>query len=134
MSLLNYTTGIATDKTISEIQKILASHGATVILAEYDGAGQITALNFRINLEGNQIGYRLPNDWQPVLTILTKDPKVPRPKKTKEQALRVSWRIIKDWVEAQLAIVATRMVTLDQVFLPYAMAPNGKTLYEHVRS
>ncbi|WP_189339127.1 hypothetical protein [Williamsia muralis] len=35
---------------------------------------------------------------------------------TPEHALRVAWRITKDWVEAQLAIIETQMVTPAQVF------------------
>ena len=58
---------------------------------------------------------------------------MPRSFRTPAQALRVSWRIVKDWVEAQMAIVDTKMVTLDQVFLPYVIMPDGRTLYERVR-
>jgi hypothetical protein len=53
--------------------------------------------------------------------------------RTLEQALRVSWRILKDWVEAQIAIVETKMVQIEQVFLPYAIMPDGRMLYERVR-
>lgn len=49
---------------------------------------------------------------------------------TTEQAARVGWRIIKDWIEAQLALVQTQMVTLDQVFLPYARTNTGETVYQ----
>jgi hypothetical protein len=134
MPLLNYTTDIPTDKTISEIQKCLAVHGATAILAEYDDTGLIASISFQITMEGQKIGFKLPSDWRPVLKLLEQNPKVPRRLRTKEQAIRVGWRIIKTWIEAQMAIVETKMVTVDQVFLPYAVAPNGKTLYEHVKA
>ena len=130
MPLLNYTTGIEVDKTVAEIQKILTKNGANAILVENDDTGQIVALSFKVKMEQGDVGFRLPSDWRPVLHILEHDPKVPRPKRTKEQALRVAWRIIKDWVEAQMAIVQTRMVKLDQVFLPYAVAKDGRTFYE----
>lgn len=134
MPILNYTTGIEAEKSIAEIQKCLAQHGANAILAEYDDEGQVVALSFKILIDDNTLGFRLPSDWRPVLTILEKNPKVPRRLSTKEQALRVSWRIIKDWVEAQMAIVETKMVKVDQVFLPYAIVKNGQTLYEHVKA
>ena len=51
-----------------------------------------------------------------------------------DQARRVAWRIVRDWVEAQMAIVELEMAKVDQVFLPYARTPNGQTLYEHVRA
>ena len=78
------------------------------------------------------IAFRLPTDWRPVLQVLERDKKVPRSKKTQEQALRVAWRITKDWVEAQAAYIETMMVTTAQVFLPYAITKEGQTLYEHI--
>lgn len=51
MSLKNYSTSICVDKTISEIEKILSTHGASDILKHYDGAGNVTDLNFIINTE-----------------------------------------------------------------------------------
>ena len=47
-----------------------------------------------------------------------------------EQAERVAWRIVKDWLTAQLAILETEMVDVGQVFLPYFVGRNGQTLYE----
>lgn len=47
-----------------------------------------------------------------------------------EQAQRVGWRILKNWVEAQLAIIETKMVTVDQIYLPYATGKDGKTIYD----
>lgn len=134
MSLLNFTTQISVEKTLGEIQECLRAHGASAVLTEWDDAGFITAVSFKINLNGNDISFRLPTDWRPVLTILERDPKVPSRLKVQDQALRVAWRITKDWVLAQMAIVETKMVTLPQVFLPYAIMRNGKTVSENVSS
>ncbi len=122
------------DKTVGEIQRTLTRGGASAFLVENDEAGEIVALSFRVRLDDQLMAFRLPIDWRPVLHILERDPKVPRPKRNKEQALRVSWRIIKDWVEAQMAIVQTKMVKLDQVFLPYAVGQDGRTFYEIAKS
>jgi hypothetical protein len=130
MALLNYTTKISADKTVGEIQKALAKAGANSILSEYNGSGMVTAMSFRMNIKDAQIGFRLPADWKPVLYILQHDRSVPRNLKTEEQAIRVSWRIIKDWVEAQLAIIATQMVKPEQAFLPYMLNAGGSTVYE----
>lgn len=45
------------------------------------------------------------------------------------QAERVSWRIIKDWVEAQIALVESSQAEMAQVFMPYATDESGGTLY-----
>jgi len=41
---------------------------------------------------------------------------------------------IKYWVEAQMALLETQMVKMEQIFLPYAIVKNGKTLFESMRS
>jgi len=48
MPLLNFTTEVPADRTINEIQKCLATHGAKAILNEYDDNGYIVALSFKI--------------------------------------------------------------------------------------
>jgi hypothetical protein len=67
------------------------------------------ALSFKVTAGHQKLAFRLASDWRPVLTVLERDRKVPRSFRTPEQALRVSWRIVKDWVEAQMAIVETKM-------------------------
>lgn len=104
-----YTTRVSVDKTVGEIQKCPASHGAKAILCEYDDKGNVIALNFKVKVGNQDIAFRLPSDWRPVLKLLEHDRKVPRSFRTPEQAMRVSWRIVKDWVEAQMAIVETKI-------------------------
>jgi hypothetical protein len=135
MPLLNYTTKIDADKTAQEIARCLSMHGAQAVLTEYDEKdGYVTAISFKITMDGKPLGFRLPCDWKPVLEILKNDPKVPQHMVDRVQAVRVAWRIVKDWVEAQMALVETRMVTTDQVFLPYAVTKSGKTLYEQIQA
>jgi hypothetical protein len=131
MPLLNYTTSIAPQKTVMEIQALLAKAGASAILANYDPEGNIVALSFRLRAEGQDISFKLPTAWQPVLDTLKRQ-NVARSLQTPEQALRVAWRITKDWVAAQLAIIETQMVTTAQVFLPYAVTKDGSTVYEYI--
>ena len=134
MPLLNYTTKINVDKTISEIQSILVKSGAKSILANYGDNGLILALSFQMSVDDNLVGFRLPCNPEPVLLILKRDNKVPNPLKNIEQAYRVAWRIVKDWVEAQLAIIETKMVKPEQVFLPYAVMETGETLFDRFES
>jgi hypothetical protein len=141
MALLNYTTKIDPDKTAQEITKCLSSHGASAILTDYTD-GILSAISFQIILNDKKLGFRLPCDWRPVLAIITKGKKKPshwdkerlaRWKSEWElQAVRTAWRIVKDWVEAQMALVETQMVTTQEVFLPYAVMKDGRTLSQHV--
>lgn len=130
MPILNYTTKIDSFKTISEINQLLAKAGASAIMTDYDN-GYIVALSFKIKLGSNDIAFRLPTDWKPVLRVL-EEQRVPRSLQTQEQALRVAWRITKDWIAAQIAFIETQMVTTAQVFLPYAITANGQSLYEYI--
>lgn len=132
MAILNYTTKIESTKTIGEIQGILAKAGAKSVSVDFDDDGQPVALTFAIALDQDFINYRLPSNADGVYEALCKAPKTSKAQRTMEQARRVAWRIIKDWVEAQLAIIEAKLATLPEVFLPYAIAPNGQTLFQIV--
>ena len=136
MPLLNYTTKIDVEKTIGEIQRMLGKAGAMKIMTDYD-EGVISALSFALNVNGQTIGFRLPCDWRPVQEVLKRHKANTSGRKDKiktdqVQSVRVAWRIVKDWVEAQLALVETQMVKTEQVFLPYMVVKGGKTLYENM--
>ncbi len=130
MAILNYTTTIAADKTAGEIQAKLAKAKASAVLCEYDAHGVITHISFRIETMHGLMAFRLPANIDGVLRAMQKDSKVPRSSRTREQAARVAWRIVKDWVEAQLAIIEAEMATLPEVFLPYAQTGTGETVYQ----
>lgn len=138
---LNYTTKVPADRSIAELSQMLAKFGAQKIMHDYDSDGKIEALSFALNLEGiNQPGqlmyFRLPTQWRPVQQIIAEiragNTKLERAILTEEHAYNVAWRVVKDWVEAQLALLETKMVTLPQLFLPYAVTDDGTTLYERI--
>lgn len=128
MPILNYTTSVSVDKSAQEIQKRLVAHKASHIMSEYDEAGLLSHIAFRINTPQGVLSYKLPANVDGVYGVL-----FPKGKETMErraQAARVAWRIVKDWIEAQLAIVQANMATTSQVFLPYAVTRDGSTVYE----
>lgn len=129
MAILNYTTSIKTEKTASEIQKKLAMAGAKAVLSEYDENGVMCAMSFRIDT----LTFLLPINIDGVHAALKKDRKVPKKLRSREQAARVAWRIIKDWIEAQIAIIDAGQAELPQVFLAYVQDRNGKTIYEAIK-
>lgn len=133
MPILNYTTQIAAEKTTTEIQRLLAKAGAQAVLCEYDTSGVLCALSFRLITADGPISFRLPANMDKILTAMKNDKKVPRSQCTREQAARVAWRILKDWIEAQVAIVQAELAELPEVFLPYAEGKNGTTLYEQIK-
>lgn len=133
MAILNYTTSIESEKTIAEIQKILVKRGAHKIVTDYQN-GLPSAVTFCLTMNGQLVGYALPANNSGVLKAMRNDRKIPRAKCTEEQAQRVAWRIVKDWVEAQMAIVEAQLADVGEVFLPYAIMPSGTTLYKEIQS
>lgn len=97
----------------------------------YDNGGHIESLSFQVRTPQGDIGIRLPVNPEAVLKVMERQ-SMPRKYLNKEHAIRVAWRIVKVWVQAQMAIVVTEMVRLEQVFLPYWITPSNKTLYEHL--
>ena len=137
MGTLNYSTTIPAGKTTSEIQALLARHGATAVATRYE-AGLPTGLSFGIQTAHGLRFFDLPVNAEKVFRLLKQqaDAKVIRRSYvTVEQAHRTAWRVVKVWVEAQVAIIETEMVSLDQVMLPYLRVDDdGRTLYEAWRT
>ncbi len=132
MALLNYTTTVEAYKTVSEIEQMLVKHGAKSIMKQFDD-GMITSLSFLINTGVNDIPIKLPIRVDDVLQVLIEQKKMhPKAgiKATKDQANRVAWRILKDWIEVQMALLDIGMVQFEEIFLSYIETAGGKTIYE----
>lgn len=130
MPLLNYTTKVDVYTTLGAIQGQLVKHGAKMIMQDYDDEGHIAALSFLIDTPAGARGIRLPANVDAVHAVLTRQ----KVKCDREQAERVAWRIVKDWVEAQMAILESEMVQMDEIFLPYMINGQGQTLFQAYRS
>lgn len=129
MPILNYTTTIAASKTVSEIQTILAKAGAEQVIIRYGKDREPTALVFE--LKGEM--YMLPCRSDAVFALLKKTSGVAAKLRTPEQALRVAWRILKTWIEGQVAIIQTGMVEAQEVMLPYMLLSDNQTVYDNFR-
>ena len=132
MPILNYTTSIDSIKTIGEITKALVKRGANKIVTDYEGSIPI-ALTFQIIHKGKSIFFAMPANIDGVYGCLKKQ-NIANKYKTKEQASRTSWRIIKVWIDAQMAIIDSEIVDIAQVFLPYAICKSGNILYDELEN
>lgn len=130
MAILNYTTTIEAYKTVSEIENILVKHKAKSIMKNYNGEA-IESLSFLVDVGYNQIPIKMPAKVDECLKVLQNEKKInSKVKATREQAERVAWRILKDWVEAQMALLYINMVKMEEVFMPYIVDKSGQTLFE----
>lgn len=132
--LLNYTSTVPADRTISQIQKILVNHGADAIVMRYTDK-KPSAISFTLTGPHGPHAFTLPADVTAVQKILDRQwsrKQIGRANATADQAERTAWRIVKDWLEAQLALVEAHMATLEMVMLPYMHtgAPGTPTVWD----
>ena len=133
MPILNYTTSKSAETTLAEIQKILVKHGCRKISVDYDQSGNPANLTFTSLFNGQIVFYSLPCNFDKVHRVLIKQVKDNR-YNSKDQAIKTGWRILKDWIEAQMAIVETEMVDIQEVFLPYMVTRGGERLFDYIKS
>lgn len=126
MPIKNYTTKIPAAQTVGEIQGILASHGARKMMMDYAENGRVEAVSFAIETPVGMKGFTLPARVSAVAATLAKQ----KVKCDYETAERVAWRIVKDWVDAQMAFLESEQASMDELFLPYMCDGHGNTLYQ----
>lgn len=135
---LNYTTAIPVAQTVTECQSILAAAGAASVAVHFED-GQPSGLSFQLATPHGRRSFTLPVNADGVQAVLarmlrTNPPHVSRSALDKlgsrEHAARVAWRVVKDWLEANLALIAAEMATIDEVMLPYLHVGDDKTLWQ----
>ena len=128
MPIKNYTTKVPAIQTAGEIQGLLAAHGARKVMMDYADNGKVESVTFGLLLNGNMAGFRIDARPEGVMRVMAKD----RVSCTKEQAERIAWRNVKDWIAAQVALIETEQATMEEVFLPYLLDKNDKTLFQNI--
>lgn len=135
MAIKNYTTQVNMHRTVAEIQGILGQKGAKLVSVEYGDDGNPAAVKFGLLINGTPIPFRLPCNIDGVYRALqrerSKSYRYSNQNVDRERAPHVAWRIVKNWVEAQMALVEAEQAQLAEVFLPYHVADNGTTLFQH---
>ena len=113
------------------LRGLLVAKGADEISIVYDDAQQPCGLKWSVvSPRLGRVAFALPCNTDAVFVKLTEQRiMVTSPESRRQQAIRTSWRILKDWVEAQMALLETGMVTMDEIFLPY-MLSGGQTFYQ----
>lgn len=136
MPALNYTTTIPAERTMAECQGMLGKHGASHVSIAYED-GEASGLAFGLRTPHGERTFTLPVDVDAVHQLLLRqlDSGELRPHmkvqvvRSRAHAANVAWRVVKDWLEAQLALLEAQMATLDQVMLPYLNVEGNQTLY-----
>lgn len=148
MALLNYTTEVPASRSIAEILEILQNAGASAIVMQYDADKRVSEVHFRINTSFGETAFAMPANVGAVTLAINAQIKEESQKlrerkirvrripsrlyNDREQAERISWRIVKDWLEVNLAMNTIGSAKLEQVLIPFAVDHTGKTFYQHL--
>ena len=121
----------ATGKGAFFIEKVNEVCDIAFQITEYGPEGEVAAVSFRMLYNDVMISFRLPAHVDSIYVIMQNEKGVQRKHRSRDHARRIAWRIIKDWVEAQLALVEAEQAEMVEVFLPYAQDPQtGETIFK----
>ncbi len=131
------TTQVDAQKTAGEIISELVSSGATSINTDYKD-GEVSGLRWVLRINGQDMLFDMPVRIEPIFQIFQKrhDPwsRSQYAERDWAQAVRVAWRQLLRWVQAQNAMIETGMVQAVEVYLPYMVvhAGTGQTLFQRM--
>ncbi|MBF6606985.1 MAG: hypothetical protein IVW53_15570 [Chloroflexi bacterium] len=132
--LKNYRSQASETSIFEAIRKALATHKARRITFDSDDEGQAIGIEFSVVVQGTTLAFRLPVRLDNAAKLvkqsyvslgrgISKDA-------LRDQAYRTAWANIRDWIEAQCALIDIGMVRTEEVFLPYLLNQEGKTYFE----
>lgn len=135
----NYTSQVPVSRSVLYIEEMLVKNGARNILKEYDPAGRIDGICFLIPMNGRDVPFRLPaqiaNCERVLMSTLSRRARPETRKEIPKQAERTAWKILSDWVEAQMAMIELAQVEVMEVFMPYLYDPGTRqTFYQANRA
>ena len=122
------TTKISPEKTIAQIQELLSKHGVKNVMLQYDGFGNISAMSF--TLIDSQVPYLLPARHESLIKLAEREKLRYLKSNDEDQARRIAWRQVFRWIEAQIAMIEIGMVEMQEVFLPYMMVDEYRTIFQ----
>jgi hypothetical protein len=130
---LNYTTSVEADKTAMECISILRKYGAKQIGLTFGDDQVPDGLSFTIVTRWGLRAFDLPVDTDNAYLVLkryARDGKIRNSSATPAQAVRTGWRVLKDWLESQLAIIESGVMSAERVLSSYMLVDHGKTMLD----
>jgi hypothetical protein len=136
-NIKNYTSGVPASKSVSRIEELLVSMGAQNINKSYKD-GQLYAISFLVDVNGNTVPFKLPAKVDQVNAALKKSYKrltSAAIRNINEQSERTAWKICSDWVEIQATIIKLQQAEFIEVFLPYVYkVETDQTFFESLKA
>ncbi len=127
------TTEVSAARSASEIVAELVSAGASSINTDYKD-GKIVGVRWVMKVNGQDVWFDMPARIDPVFLVINGQRKFNRQANAavdRETAERVAWRQLLRWVQAQNALIATKMAQPGEVYMAYACAPGtDRTMFQ----
>lgn len=129
-----HTTKVSAESTAGEIVNVLIEAGASGVQL-MASEKRVSGIQFVLEMpaQGRMV-FKVPVKVEPMVKAL----KLSRKRGTKrskeklhDQAERTAWRLALQWIKTQLAMVSAEQADICEVFMPYLMNAEGKTLYQH---
>lgn len=101
-------------------------------MLNYDNEGRVSEISFWLeSAQGTHLSYRMPARVGNVERIFEKSKGRTLTEVERQRAYQTAWANIRDWLSAQFALIDTKMVAEEEIFLPYLLDQgSGQTLYE----
>lgn len=133
--LKNYSSEASESSIFEAIRKSLAAHKAKRIMFDYDDEGRATSIEFVVELGRTSYTFKLPARFEEAEPLVAEARKAARMGATSGEALsnqayRAVWATIRDWVDAQMALIDIGASRIEEVFLPYLVVGEDRTLFE----
>jgi hypothetical protein len=139
VKLRNYTSGSPVDRSISFIERRLVEAGATQIAKSYGKGGSLVGVTFSMpGFNGKPAIVQLPANVDQCERAFLAEVKRHRKgtaEKIRLQAERTAWKLLADWVDVQVSMIALQQAEPLEIFLPYLYDSKlDQTLYRALKT
>jgi hypothetical protein len=133
--LKNYASEASEASIFDAIRKTLAAHKAKRIVFDYDDAGRATGIEFTVKLGSVPYTFRLPARFEAAEPLVAQARRsagmsATSGEKLRNQTYRTVWATLRDWIDAQMALIDIGAVRIEEVFMPYLIIEPGVTMFE----
>ncbi len=124
--------GTSEQSLLSKITLLLESYDCYAVRRAQNGS-----LIFERNSANGPLVFRIDPDVSAILATLHSDQLTTSAYRTHEQAIRAKYRLLLEWLESSLSMVAVGAIEFERLFMPFAIIagdPQDRTVYEAAAS
>lgn len=134
MNIKNYTTEVAAAKSIENIDRLLVGFGARNIMREYNDQQKCISISFIMEMNGMKMPFKLPPKVKNCYVWLKKKKPTLKDSSLLEQAERIAWKQMYEWVFLQLSMIELDQFEKLEAFFPYLYdVESNNTYYEKLK-